>query len=435
MSKNRRRWRYLQALLLAAGLLWVASEWRQRRRDRSAFAEIEAEMNNGRFGIAARKLSELLPRRPVSDQAAYLLGTCEKARGRYQAATEAWARVTPGSEFSYQAVQARMRLAEDIGRFADAERLVNEAAQDPRSERTELLVMLVPLFSQLGRLDEAERLVEARWEHLKAIGEETSERAIFQLRLHIVLTVKPNSVANVRAYLDRAFASARDDDRIWLGRANLAIRTGNVDEAKRWLDACLERRPDDVSVWRARLNWAMASKQVDVVRQAFAHIPAADSTPAQLHRVSAWLFSHQGDMASERLELERLVAVDPGDLTALDRLIRLAEHDRQPDRAAQFCREKAAIEGVRARYEKLYDRKQPIRHAVEMASLAERLGRTFGARAFLTLAIAEDPEREGQRRDLARLLYSPPAIAGRAQTLAEALAHALGDVKNEDAKD
>jgi tetratricopeptide (TPR) repeat protein len=244
-------------------------------------------MNNRRFGIAARKLSELLPRRPVSDQAVYLLGTCEKARGRYQAATEAWARVTPGSEFSYQAVQARMRLAEDSGRFADAERLVNEAAQDPRSERTELLVMLVPLFSQLSRLDEA----------------------------------------------------------------------------------------------------------------------------------------------------ERLVAVDPGDLTALDRLIRLAEHDRQPDRAAQLRREKAAIDGVPARYEKLYDRKQPIRHAVEMASLAERLGRTFEARAFLTLAIAEDPEREGQRRDLARLLYSPPAIAGRAQTLAEALAHALGDVKNEDAKD
>jgi tetratricopeptide (TPR) repeat protein len=244
-------------------------------------------MNNRRFGIAARKLSELLPRRPVSDQAVYLLGTCEKARGRYQAATEAWALVTPGSEFSYQAVQARMRLAEDSGRFADAERLVNEADQDPRSERTELLVMLVPLFSQLSRLDEA----------------------------------------------------------------------------------------------------------------------------------------------------ERLVAVDPGDLTALDRLIRLAEHDRQPDRAAQLCREKAAIDGVPARYEKLYDRKQPIRHAVEMASLAERLGRTFAARAFLTLAIAEDPEREGQRRDLARLLYSPPAIAGRAQTLAEALAHALGDVKNEDAKD
>jgi thioredoxin-like negative regulator of GroEL len=185
MSKNRRRWRYLLALLLAAGLLWVASALRQRRRDRSAFAEIEAEMNNGRFGIAARKLSELLPRRPVSDQAAYLLGTCEKARGRYQAATEAWARVTPGSEFSCQAVQARVRLAEDNGRFADAERLVNEAAQDPRSERTELLVMLVPLFSQLGRLDEAERLVEARWEHLKAIGEEASERAIFQLRARI----------------------------------------------------------------------------------------------------------------------------------------------------------------------------------------------------------------------------------------------------------
>ena len=63
----------------------------------------------------------------------------------------------------------------------------------------------------------------------------------------------------------------------------------------------------------------------------------------------------------------------------------------------------AEIDRLRARYLKLYDRQQPIRDAVEMAGLAERLGRWFEARVFLTLAVSENPEREDLRRDLRRL--------------------------------
>ena len=40
---------------------------------------------------------------------------------------------------------------------------------------------------------------------------------------------------------------------------------------------------------------------------------------------------------------------------------------------------------------KLYDRKQPIRDGVEMAGLAERLGREFEREAFLTVATSEIP--------------------------------------------
>ena len=67
-----------------------------------------------------------------------------------------------------------------------------------------------------------------------------------------------------------------------------------------------------------------------------------------------------------------------------------------------FFRKKAEIDRLRARYEKLHERKQPIRDAVEMARLAEQLGREFEARVFLTLAISEDPEREDFKRELAR---------------------------------
>jgi hypothetical protein len=45
------------------------------------------------------------------------------------------------------------------------------------------------------------------------------------------------------------------DDRVWLGRANLAIRTGRNGEAAGWIDACRRLRPTDPAVVRAWLEW------------------------------------------------------------------------------------------------------------------------------------------------------------------------------------
>ena len=49
----------------------------------------------GFASLAAKDLLELLDRNPGSDEALYLLGTCEKARGRTAAAAEAWAKISP----------------------------------------------------------------------------------------------------------------------------------------------------------------------------------------------------------------------------------------------------------------------------------------------------------------------------------------------------
>ena len=92
----------------------------------------------------------------------------------------------------------------------------------------------------------------------------------------------------------------RGDDRVWLGRANLAMRTGDFDEAGQWLDACLKRRPEDRAVWRSRLRWAMATDRVDVVQDALARLPAAESSAAEPDRLAAWLATRRGDGEAER---------------------------------------------------------------------------------------------------------------------------------------
>jgi tetratricopeptide (TPR) repeat protein len=389
-------------------------------------AEIESEIKAGRYAIACRDLDKLLSwSADANGGLVYLLGSCELARGRKQEAAEAWKRVVPGSEFSERAIRGRMRLLQDSGQFSAAERLILDASEDRRNDRAAVLAELVPLFTELGRIDEAERFIEDRWERWNTLGEGAFDPAIKMLRVHIDLTLKPAPVETIRTALDRAARLAPEDDRVLLGRAYLAIRTGAYDEAQRWLDACQRLRPDDVPVWRARLNWGMANQKIDVVHEALKHLPAAGSSPAQVHRLNAWLAAQRGDVAAERQELERLLAVDPAERTALDRLVQLAEKAGQPARAAELLQKKAEIDRLRSRFEKLHERKQPIRDAVEMAHLAEQLGRVFEARVFLTLAISEDPDRDDLRRNLERLNPGPARITEHRQTLADLLA-ALG---------
>jgi predicted Zn-dependent protease len=237
-------------------------------------------------------------------------------------------------------------------------------------------------------------------------------------------------VENVRAYLEQAASLAPGDDRVWLGRANLAIRTGAYDEAERLLDDCLKRRPEDIPVWRARLNWGLATNRLDTVQQAMTYLPATESSPAQVHRLKAWFASKQSDVVTERRELEYLLSEDPADLKTIDRLAQLTERAGQPDQSAALLRKKAEIVELRARYEKLFDRNQPIRDAEEMASLAKQLGRNFEARVFITVAISEEPEREDLQQNLRQLPSQnskPGTVRGR--TLAEVVADEPDDMK------
>ena len=223
----------------------------------------------------------------------------------------------------------------------------------------------------------------------------------------VELTLKPSPVETARAAIERDAQLAPDDDRVWLARANLALRTGAHDEAEKWLDKCQKLRPDDGPVWHARLRLGMATGQTDVVTLAMNHSPKPELTAAELHRTKAWLAAHRGDDAAERHELELLLASEPADESALDRLAVLAEKHGEPTRAAELGRIKAELARLLARYLKLHERNQPIRDAEELAGLAEALGRRFEARGFLTIATSEDPARADLRQRLRQLSAAP----------------------------
>src|SRR5689334_11217479 len=187
-------------------------------------AEARAEMQAGRHGHAARVLLALAAGGPGWDEAVYWLGVCEKARGRDQAAADAWSKVPPGSAFAARAIQGLMELQIQRGRLSDAERLVERALADPRIDASALRIFLGMIYSLEGRVADGERLVEANWRRLDDAGLGASERAIQLARLHVALRQEAASIEAMRSYLDQAARLAPDDDRVWLGRAHLAIR-------------------------------------------------------------------------------------------------------------------------------------------------------------------------------------------------------------------
>ena len=305
-------------------------------------------------------------------------------------------------------------MLQDSGQFAAAEKLIREATQDRRHDRTASLLLLVPMYSELGRSDEARQLIEDQWDHLNARGEGGLEPAIKLLRQHIELTWKPSPVETVRAALDQAARLAPKDDRVWLGQANMAIQTGAYDEAGRLLDACEQSRPDDVPIL-PRLSWGIATDRPEVVQRAMARLQSADVTPVQLHQIRAWLAAKQRNVDTERCELEILLEADPANLAALDRLAQLAERAGRPDRASELRQKNSGNQPASS----------PVRATSRTETAHSRCGGTgqpgrasrprFEARGFLTLAISDDPNRKDLRNDLERLSQSRTATTKRRQ--------------------
>jgi len=417
--------------IFTAALCWGGWRSWEVRRYRRAMAEIDEEMEKDRNGLAARDLIALLSWKPNSDEARYLLGVCEASRLRTRQADEAWSRIPPGSEFAPQAIQGRMQLQMELGRLAEAEQIVKNALADPRIDGSSLPILLGPVYCQQGRLEETLRLLQTRWEALNQAGRGASEPAINLVRAHIELRLNPIPIEAIRTALDHATQLAPDDDRVWLGKANFSIRVRSYEEAGQWLDSCLRRRPEDVPVWRARLSWATATSRVAEVQEALDHLPAAESTPAQVLSLVAWFAACRGDVKSETRALQRLITEDPANVAALDRLAELTVREGNPTDVAALRRKRTEIDQLQARYWELYQRTQPARDGAEMARIAIQLGQWFEAKAFLTVAAAVDPDRVDLRNDLARLkpaggVHDAPGLTLAAAVAAERAATEAG---------
>ncbi len=246
------RW---SAIVLIVGLIsWGAvraiGEWRYSVELNRAVVALAS----GQSQAARDQLSSLAQRWPGRPEVEYRLGLCESILGHSDRAIEAWGRVAPSSELALPAALARGRLALESGRLSVAEESLSRAeigAGEVADEASQLMDQVV-LFEGRGR--ELPRRFQARQRSVADLPT--------LLKNHWLFDTEPLPVGPVRDRLEVMGLQAPDDDRVWLGKADVAARLGLFDEADQWLRRCEARRPDDPEVWHVRLDWALASRDL-----------------------------------------------------------------------------------------------------------------------------------------------------------------------------
>ncbi|WP_148594431.1 CRTAC1 family protein [Aquisphaera giovannonii] len=395
MRRRRRR------LAIAAGLLalaWVAFTRLDARRSGEQLDLARREIGRGRFDAARRRLATLSARAGSLDGAAdYWLGICESLDGHPDAAARAFDRVPPG--FAFDAVgayhEAKANLAR--GRLHPAERRLEEALEQDGPAREKIRDLLRRVYELEARFGDVKALVRGR---LAAADDPLSD-----LRDLSNLDLSRLPYEGLKGALETAGAAAPDDARVWLGKARLALEAGRWDEADGWLRKC-RHAGADAPVWRAQLEWARGSSRPADAIEAAGHLGAGALEPAARLELRAWLARRGGDAEAEAAATEAWLALEPGAIRAMERLVELAHRAGRPGRVAELRRRQGDVERAMAAYRLLLWREEPPRTPAEraaLARLAEEAGLRHEARALFAWALKASPGAPAAREGLARL--------------------------------
>jgi len=408
--------RHLVSLCLGGALLgWGAVKGAEAWYYRAELSRAELALASRQYDEARQRLERLSARWPGRAEVDYPLGRCEAALGHIEAALAAWGRIPHDSAMSLRAALDRGGLALEHGRLAVAEQSLAPVLLErgKLGEQAERLADQIDLYT--GRRGAISRRIERRWP--------MSPDQAGLLRLHWQLDSQPSAVLAMRETLDRMARQAPEDDRVWLGRAQLAIDSGRHDEADKLLKKCEARRPDDPDVLQARLNWALDAGRPDEAARAASLLSASHVSPAEVAAVIARLAALRGDALAEQAALERRVELEPGDTAAWDRLAELAVRAGSADRAARCRRRKAEIDRARDDYRMLmgWSVAGGLPPEVELGRAAEAIGRRFEARGWWSIRARQDPDDREARAALDRLArpQSPAAAIIAERILAD----------------
>ena len=349
-------------------------------------------MDGGHYGTARARLTEILKRRPAGTRPGTTWASASRPGSGHR---------PPGTTF--EGVSGRIRPG-PAGAMSAGPGSPWTAAGSPSARTCSVRAAaragphvaearwgLVLLLRMEGRFDEARRCLQAGFDQMSS--------PVATLQRLYKLDVDSLPIEGIRRGLDRAGKQAPDDDRVWLARAHLAIRSGDLAEADAWLARCLARRPEDPAVWRMKLEWALAADRPDEVRRTLRHLPADEEPAGRVLSLRAWLAAHRHDREAERTRLERMRRARPGRRAGAGTSGRARAGSRPYPRG----RGPATIDPLSStrparNTSGCLASASPESHAGELARLAGRLGRPFDAARWAALAGPASPgPRPGDR--------------------------------------
>ena len=407
MVRSRLPGRIAACLMIMIPMTWASWHGLGRWQVREGLARARRQIEGGQYGPARDRLLRLDTIWPHNDEVVYLLGLCESELGRPREAVLAWEKVSANSSLNpLRAIQEGRALVHELGRLGDAERLYRDAANRGSGPKAiEARWTLAELLLWEGRLDEFRRLLG----EIGRVG--TVRDRIAALRELWRLDTTVVAAEEVEPILERAEQNAPEDNRVKLVRARVATCYGRFDEARDDLDKCPESAFAPGVLARVRLQWAIAAGEPEEAKRALQGIPidqVAASEPATLR---AWFAARRNDATAERLALEQVIAIEPGNTTAIDRLASLARQAGDSQSAAALRRRQEDALLDKNRYRRLMiENHDPIpqEELHERARLAERLGRWYESEGWLRLALEREPSDRSAREALDRVVRQAP---------------------------
>ncbi len=264
---KKRLWLASIVVIVAlAAAVWFGLSARASRQFRATLDQAKKEIAAKQYGKAWKRLIELAPSRYGDGEVNYQLGICEVYRGHPDRALAAWEAVPAEGPFGPRAALQCAMLAMNSGQLTHAEQIL-QATLGRRlgTEAPVVLRGLQLLYHIEGRTDDVRRAIIDSWAE--------SDKPAEVLKQLSRLDAAPLPLQMTRQALEKG---AEDDPRVWLARANLAIRMGQFDRAAECLDACSKRGSEDTAVWRARLQLSQATGNLAATWRALEHLPAAD---------------------------------------------------------------------------------------------------------------------------------------------------------------
>jgi enediyne biosynthesis protein E4 len=400
--QKRRRWRWLVIGVglpaMALALAWGAFAELSARRARGELQLAQHEIARGRLDAARRRLTGLAAHPSALGGAAdHWLGVCESLAGHPDAALRAFALVPAGYAFepigAYHEAKANMAR----GRLHAAERRLAQVVGRGGPVRDQIRGLLRRIYELEVRFDDVKSLLRAD------LAEADDPLRDLKELSNLDLSRLPYD--GLKGALEKAGQLAPEDDRVWLGKARLAIEAGRWDEANHWLTRC-RRAGADPPVWRAQFEWARDSGRPDEALEAARQLGPAGLGLSERMELRVWLHRQRGEADAESAALERWIRVEPAATRAIERLAELAHRAGRPDRVAELRRRQSEVERAIADYRLRLWRDQPPRTAAdrsEMARSAEAAGRRHEARALYSWALKADPGDSAAREGLTRI--------------------------------
>lgn len=414
------RWRNRLALavggLTALWGLWIGVRaWTIRQEIERARAEMAA----GRNGAARVRLVALSRKHPGSlgGMVDYLLAICDARGGRTDEALARFARLPAGYAFTPEGANAEARCLLDRGRIRRAEERLECSLRLGGAEVEQVVPLLIHVYEIQARFDDVRRLLRRR------VEAEIGPRKLVRLRDVENVGLGRHPYDGLRVGLERYSRLAPDEDRVWLGRARLAIADGRWDTAYGWLKRCQASNPD-APVWRAWLDWARGSARPDEVARALDNLRAGDLEPGECLSACAWLAGRRGDLKARREALERWLRDDPSSPVALEQMAGLCREAGEPASAAEFRRRKAEVVRAIAKYRSILWSDRPIdskADRLELARVAETAGYRAEARAIYGLILESDPASQPARAGRARIDRANAELAMAAAVMQDRL--------------